>query len=1007
MKKSTTFLILVFLVLLSKHATAQVVINEGSNRNYNTIRDENGDYPDWIELHNITADTLYLLNYSLTDNIDIPTKWILPNVVLPPHSFKTIFCSGKDRAPLTGFQTVATPTSFSPIIGWNTHPFDFGFYWDGVSNLLINTCSYSSVGYTSNSVVNQTSTDFLSSAFALQDGSNDICWAEYGNPVAIRPNIQFNGINIGTGTVTNSPTDYPAPYGNWYWAAKHQFLIHADELIAAGLTAGNLNNIAFDVVSTDPNTVYDYLEISLKMVSQDGLGASFDLVDPNNNLHTNFKIDRGGEKIYLYDPQQQLVSSLIVDSPNLDSSNGLSPDGSSNIVLFATPTPATTNNTSATYSATLEPPTFSAESGIFDEIFEVSISNPNTVASHIHYTLDGSEPSANSATYTGTAIPVFYSTVLKARSFADTLLPSSTTTASYLLGISHNTPVLSVVTDPQNLYGNTGIFDNWGTDWQRATHVDYFDSTKQHIFSQKAGMQIDGGWGGSRSQPQHSFRIELDNGVLGEGSIEYPLIPNRPNRTKYSNIYLRNGSNQYLVLPYKDACQVEMMAAQTNNYYSAWRPITVYINGGYFGLYELREKFDAEYFKTLDDADTDSLDILSLSAWGNGILRPVEGATEHFWADYQAFNTLDPTAPDYWQQADQYIDLSWYTDYIIGESWMGNTDWPGNNIKIYRSNATDFRWRFCLIDQELAMAPNSWTDCYLDHIAFMLSQSTDNPYINIWLQSLQNEQYRHYFINRFADVMNTAYRNERLLDIENTFFDLTAIEMQKEFARWGDPNNIAGQMQSFYDNHQTFRTQLAARTEQVRQHIQDNFQLPNQVEVTLYAQPEGSGAIRISTITPDTNPWQGIYFNGVPIQIEAIPAPGYNFSHWSGNNLITTPNNPLFSGILANPAPFFQANFVAYNTAIEPSATTSTAFSLAPNPATNVLWVQKNTSSTATNKPTVCQIIDLTGRIVLEQKIINTTTAIDISQLPASVYVCQMIQDGSVINTLQWVKIGQ
>ncbi|HNI44650.1 MAG TPA: T9SS type A sorting domain-containing protein, partial [Chitinophagales bacterium] len=190
-------------------------------------------------------------------------------------------------------------------------------------------------------------------------------------------------------------------------------------------------------------------------------------------------------------------------------------------------------------------------------------------------------------------------------------------------------------------------------------------------------------------------------------------------------------------------------------------------------------------------------------------------------------------------------------------------------------------------------------------------------------------------------------------------------------------------------------------------HIQDNFQLPYQVEVTLYAQPEGSGAIRISTITPNTNPWQGIYFNGVPIQIEAIPAPGYNFSHWSGNNLITTPNNPLFSGILANPAPFFQANFVAYNTAIEPSATTSTAFSLAPNPATNVLWVQKNTSSTATNKPTVCQIIDLTGRIVLEQKIINTTTAIDISQLPASAYVCQMIQDGSVINTLQWVKIGQ
>ena len=139
-------------------------------------------------------------------------------------------------------------------------------------------------------------------------------------------------------------------------------------------------------------------------------------------------------------------------------------------------------------------------------------------------------------------------------------------------------------------------------------------------------MQIDGGWGGSRSNPQHSFRIELDNGVLGDGSIEYPIIPNRPNRTKYSNFYLRNGSNQYLTLPYKDACLVEAMCGETNTYYSAWRPITVYINGAYFGLYELREKFDTEYFKTLEGADADSIDILSLSAWGGSVLRAVEGS---------------------------------------------------------------------------------------------------------------------------------------------------------------------------------------------------------------------------------------------------------------------------------------------------------------------------------------------------------------------------------------------
>lgn len=54
-------------------------------------------------------------------------------------------------------------------------------------------------------------------------------------------------ITIGTGVSTNTNTSYPAPYGNWYWGAKHQFLILAGELNAAGMTAGNINSLAFRV----------------------------------------------------------------------------------------------------------------------------------------------------------------------------------------------------------------------------------------------------------------------------------------------------------------------------------------------------------------------------------------------------------------------------------------------------------------------------------------------------------------------------------------------------------------------------------------------------------------------------------------------------------------------------------------------------------------------------------------------------------------------------------------
>ena len=148
------------LVLAGTRSAAQVVINEGSNMNYSSIPDENGDYPDWIELYNSGGTTFNLLNYRLTDDNSDPDKWVFPDVDLAPGEYKVIFCSGKDRKPISGFINVKNTGVYTPVNGWNTHTFTTPFYWDGISNILINTCSYSSAGYTTNSVFKQTATSF-------------------------------------------------------------------------------------------------------------------------------------------------------------------------------------------------------------------------------------------------------------------------------------------------------------------------------------------------------------------------------------------------------------------------------------------------------------------------------------------------------------------------------------------------------------------------------------------------------------------------------------------------------------------------------------------------------------------------------------------------------------------------------------------------------------------------------------------------------------------------------
>jgi hypothetical protein len=78
---------------------------------------------------------------------------------------------------------------------------------------------------------------------------------------------------VGTGTITNSSTSYPAPYGNYYWGARHQFLITAAELTAAGLTAGPINSLAFDVTNTNAGSPMTNFEIKVGATASSALSV--------------------------------------------------------------------------------------------------------------------------------------------------------------------------------------------------------------------------------------------------------------------------------------------------------------------------------------------------------------------------------------------------------------------------------------------------------------------------------------------------------------------------------------------------------------------------------------------------------------------------------------------------------------------------------------------------------------------------------------------------------------
>ena len=989
--------------LLAFGFSAQVIINEGCNKNFQTIVDEDGDSPDWIELYNAGSQTVNLNSFSLTDNLVYPKKWEFLGVSMAPGEFKTVFCSGKNRMGGIPFQFGLSQTNYNPSVGWNTHTLATPFQWDGFSNIVLNVCSYNNTQYTENSVVTQTSTPFASTLVSFVDGSPAACNSSLGSLYNQRPNLKINNFQIGNGTIQNTNTEYPAPYGNWYWGARHQILILASELQAAGVVAGPLSTIAFDVVSTI-GELYTYVDFSITTTAMTELTGVF-MPENGFQLHANFKIDTQGEPITLLDPSEIVVSQLVVESPVRDVSIGRFTDGT-DVLKWLTPSPAATNNSATTYTDTLISPAFTFSSGVYEDAFTVNITHPNSPTNtKLVYTLDGSTPTFNSSVY-NLPISVTTTTVLRAQVYPLTtdmeLLPSDHTVATYLFNVNHTTPIVLITTDQTNLYGPAGIFDNYNSDWLKPAHAAYLTEESGHplAFETNTAIRPDGGAGGSRSQPQHSFRLSFAHAALGEKPVEYPIIPDRPNRTTYSDVYLRNGSNQYLSLPYKDASQVRMMSEGTKNYYSSYRPASVYINGQYFGLYELREKFNKEFFEVHDGANSDSIELLSLSYFYNLVLRAVEGNVDNFWNSYDSFLALNPSESNYFAQADNYFDLKHYTDYIIGESWMGNVDWPGNNIKIYRSDKTQNRWRFGLIDLELSMQPNGWTSCTDNHIRYMLDRDPNIPYINIWLRSIANETYRNYFINRYADQMNTSYKNDKLQAFEQAFFNGMLPEMPMEYARWGDPNNIQGQMDGFIQNHLIFKSELACRSNVVRSNLVSEFNLEKQITLALSVSPDTSGSIQLNTIQPEEYPWTGIYFDGVPVTMNAIPKAGFLFSHWGPNGYITDTLNPVFEGNVSENTPF-----KAYFSEIPPPVDgPDIHFSLYPNPASNQLVLSHDNKTLA--EGCLFEIYDLNGRVLYQAPLdfASTTMSIDISKLRASLYFVKIKKNNATLDVIRFVK---
>jgi hypothetical protein len=231
------------------------------------------------------------------------------------------------------------------------------------------------------------------------------------------------------------------------------------------------------------------------------------------------------------------------------------------------------------------------------------------------------------------------------------------------------------------------------------------------------------------------------------------------------------------------------------------------------------------------------------------------------------------------------------------------------------------------------------------------------------------------------------------------------VEMPNEYERWGTAD-IQQQMSDFYQAYLDFEEDLICRSQQLRDDMEAGFNLPQQVDVELDVFPANAGKINISTVSPDAYPVNWIYFDGVPVKIEAVAKPGYRFSHWEPNGLIADTLLPVFLDTLSSDL-LFKAYFEAIPSFVPEPEDIERNFSLFPNPAGSSINLKVENPNLMNNAQ--FEIISYDGRVV-ENGVLSADNIhyFSIGHLPAGLYFFRIV-DKSVPfeKTLKFVKMRE
>jgi hypothetical protein len=488
----------------------------------------------------------------------------------------------------------------------------------------------------------------------------------------------------------------------------------------------------------------------------------------------------------------------------------------------------------------LPTPQCSAAGGFYTNAFAVSLHSPNENDT-IYYTLDGTPPSLASAIYTKpllitnrtadennlSLIPtsprwkppigdVFKGTVVRAivsvnhkksMELIRTFFVDEKGATRYTL------PVVALTVKPDDLFGyKNGIYvpgrnyedkdyyirknipldlpwwqypSNYlkrGGNSERPVHIEFYEQGGNLGFESDAGVRINGN--ATRGFSQKSLRICF-NEKYGMQTLNYKLFPNY-SLTQFNSIILRNSGNDWNKTMFRDAFMQSLLANAKLDI-QQYRPAIVFINGEYWGVHNIRERFDENYIANKYKLPTDSISILELS----GQLVAGDKRNEQAFAELLKYAEKNDLAEKRnYDYVTSKMDMESFTDFIIANVYFCNSDWPNNNVKFWRYQAKensgdlaarDGRWRWMLYDTDWGFGYNSSSLPTTN----LLHKATSTGSVGILFSSLlKNPEFVKAFLQRFQYHLNTTFYTPAVLQKIDRFEAAIQVEMQEHINRW-------------------------------------------------------------------------------------------------------------------------------------------------------------------------------------------------------------------------------